>query len=74
MSTGDFNYMKEGLTADLAGLLVAQNGMSIAEALDVLYNSDTFAKLCDERTGLFFQSAEYVFSYLKNELAFGKMA
>lgn len=45
MSTVDFNYMKEGLTADLAGLLVAQNGMSIAEALDVLYNSDTFAKL-----------------------------
>lgn len=74
MTTSDFNYMKEAITADLAELLAQDFEMSIAEALDTLYGSETYTKLCDPATGLYFQSTQYIYSFLKGELATGKLA
>ena len=37
--------MIEGMSADLAELLSREYDMNIVEALDVLYNSETYAKL-----------------------------
>lgn len=62
------------MAADLAMLLSTDFNMSIPEALDTLYNSVTYEKLLDPRTGLYFQSAGYVYSFLKNEVTTGKMA
>ena len=73
MTTGDFNYMKEAVTADLAELLAQDFEMSIAEALDALYGSETYTKLCDPATGLYFQSTQYIYSFLKNELTTGQL-
>lgn len=73
MTTSDFNYMKEAITADLAELLAQDFEMSIAEALDALYGSETYTKLCDPTTGLYFQSTQYIYSFLKNELATGQL-
>lgn len=67
------NYMTECMAKDLALLLMEQYGMDIETALDTLYTSDTYAKLKDERTGLFFQSPLYVFDFLKKEITTGKM-
>lgn len=39
--------------------------------MDVLYNSDTFARLEDKNTGLYYQSPGYVYSYLNQELTSG---
>ncbi|MBR3854847.1 MAG: hypothetical protein IKM65_01670 [Bacteroidaceae bacterium] len=69
----DFNYMKEALAADLAELLAKDFNMSITEALDAMYGSETYSKLCDPNTGLYFQSSQYVYSFLKNELLTAKM-
>ena len=41
---------------------------SPAEALDVLYTSDTFDRLQQTDTGFYFQSVGYVASFLKNEI------
>jgi hypothetical protein len=73
MNREEFEYMKEALTTDLAELLVNNYHMSAIEALDVLYTSDTYAKLRDPQTGLYFQSSLYVYSLLENELATGSM-
>ena len=74
MSGSDFKYMKEALAADLAELLSKDFGMSVTESLDALYSSETYAKLSDPATGFYFQSARYVYSFLKNELTTGKVA
>lgn len=74
MTTSDFNYMKEAITADLAELLAQDFEMSIAEALDALYGSETYTKLCDPATGLYFLSTQYIYSFLKNELATGQLS
>lgn len=74
MNNSDFNYMKEAMAADLAELLAKDYGMSITESLDTLYNSDTYAKLNDPDTGLYFQSSQYVYSFLKTEIETGSVA
>lgn len=60
--------MKEALATDLAELLSQEFNMTVTEALDALYGSETYAKLSDPNTGLYFQSTQYVYSFLKNEL------
>lgn len=73
MNSTGFDYMKEALIADLVELLTRDFGMSITEALDVMYGSETYLKLCDPNTGLYFQSAQYVYSFLKSELQTAKI-
>ena len=68
MTDADFNYMKEALAADLAELLAKDFDMTITEALDTMYGSETYSKLCAPNTGLYFQSSQYVYSFLKSEL------
>ena len=41
--------------------------------MDMYYNSDTFERLSNPATGLYYQSPGYVYDYLRNELATGKM-
>ena len=74
MSTNDFEYMKEAMAADLAELLSNDLELTITEALDILYNSETYLKLSDPNTGLYFQSTLYVYSYLQQEISTGKIA
>ena len=71
MTESEFKYMKESASADLVEMLTQDFGMSMQEALDVFYNSETYAKLNNPATGLYFQSSKYVYSYLKNELSTG---
>ena len=73
MTSADFDYMKEALAADLAELIAKEFGMTVTEALDAMYGSDTYSKLCDPNTGLYFQSSRYVYSFLRNELLTAKM-
>ena len=73
MSTNDFEYMKEAMAADLAELQSNDLELTIPEALDILYNSETYLKLSDPNTGLYFQSTLYVYSYLQQEISTGKI-
>lgn len=74
MTTGDIQYLTEALTVDLAEMLSKDFNMSILESLDTLYNSETYQKLTNPDTGLYFQSSLYVYSYLKQEITTGKLA
>lgn len=69
----EFNYQKEGLVSDLVELLVQDYNLDLNTALTTLYESETFAKLSDPETGLYFQGSLYVYSYLKNELQTGSI-
>ena len=63
--------MQEDMYAVLAQLLMEKWHYSMDDALETLYNSDTFALVQDARTGLYYQSPGYVYSYLENELTLG---
>ena len=70
----EIQYMNECMLRDLAMMLIEEYNISLAEALDILYNSETFEKLQNPETGLYFQSPVYVFDFLQKELRQGKIA
>ncbi len=69
--TEEFKYLKEGLASDLVELLINDYTLDLNWALSTLYDSDTYTKISDPATGLYFQSSRYVYSYLQNELKNG---
>lgn len=70
----DIQYMNECMMRDLVVMLIDKYNVSLAEALDILYNSETYTKLQEPRTGLYFQSPVYVFDFLQRELEHGKIS
>lgn len=60
--------LKDELCVEIAGLLMDDYKYSPEEAIDVLYTSETFERLQDDATGLYYQSPGYVYSFLQNEL------
>lgn len=70
----DKQFLIECLAKDLIDMLMEDYQWDMQKCIDVLYSSETFAKLEDERTRLYYQGAVYVYEYLKNELETGIMA
>ena len=50
-----------------------EKGMDMIDALDAIYNYDTFTKVVDKSTGLMCQSDAYIHDYLTHESGTGKM-
>lgn len=65
--------MMNDIVKELVVLLIENRGMQMEEALDTVFNSDTYARLIDERTKLYTQSPRYVYDFLKTELLTGKV-
>lgn len=74
LTTEQVNILQEELCAELVEILMEEWHYTMQEALGVLYNSDTFALIQDTETGLYYQSAGYVYAYLDEELKTGKIA
>ena len=68
VSQAEFQNMKEEIVKDLISRLMEERGLTMPEAFDKVYNSRLFEKLNDPKTGLYFQSSGYVYSYLQEEL------
>ena len=66
-------YLVEGITKDIVYFLMEEEGYELTEALGVFYNSETFAKLTDEETGLYIESSSFVYEIFKSELKYGKI-
>lgn len=66
-------YLIECMSKDLVLLLMEDFEIDMKTALRTLYTSDTYTKLQDTKTGLYFQSPRYVYDFLKNEMKTGKI-
>ena len=69
----DVEFAIEELVKELALRLMEERGFSMKEALDTIYNSETYTKVLDLRTGLYSQSTAYVYSILETEILTGKI-
>ncbi len=74
VSQAEFQNMKEEIVKDLIVRLMEERSLSMAEAFDAVYTSHLFEKLSNPKTGLYFQSSGYVYSYLDRELKSGSQA
>ena len=67
----DIQFQIECLSSELVEMLMRKYGWDIKTALDELYSSETYERLCDPKCGLYYESPVYVFSYLQNEIETG---
>lgn len=67
----DIQFQIECLSTELTTMLMDEYGWGMKHALDELYSSETYKRLNDPESGLYYESAVYVFSYLKNEIETG---
>ncbi len=73
MSDAQTTFMIEELVKELTLRLMDERGLTMRQALDTVYNSETYTKVLDLRTGLFSQSTAYVYSILETEILTGKI-
>ena len=66
--------MKLDMTKNLAVLLMdAHPDLTMEQALSAVLNSDTYLRLQNHNTHLYYQSPRYVYDFLEKELTAGKM-
>lgn len=65
------NYLVAQIVDEMTAFLMADSGLGIAEALDAIYNSETYAKLMDAGTDIYTQSPSYVYELLSKEYRTG---
>ena len=68
------DQMTIDMVKNLALLLQEDNpSLSMEQALSMVINSDTYQRIHNDNTRLYYQSPRYVYSFLENELKTGKM-
>ena len=65
--------LKDDLCTESAGFLMDDYNYTPQQAIDILYTSETFERIQDDSTGLYYQSPGYVYSFLQNELRTAKV-
>ena len=60
--------MIEYTTQEVVGYLIEDNAITIEQAMEQFYLSDTFDKLSDVETGLYLEGSTYVYELLKREI------
>ena len=73
MNEAHVTFMIEELVKEMALRLMDERGLTMKQALDTVYNSETYSKVLDIRIGLFSQSTAYVYSILETEILTGKI-
>lgn len=68
VSQAEFQNMKDDIVKEIIARLMDERALSLQEAFDAVYGSRLFEKLSNPKTGLFFQSSGYVYSFLVEEL------
>jgi len=66
--------MIEDLSSEIIRILMEEWRYDMTQAMEIYYNSDTFERLSDPATGLYYQSAGYVYDFLKKELTTGQVS
>lgn len=69
----DTQYAKDLIVQDIIYFLMSEENMSMESAMETVYNSLFFEKLSDDETGLYFQSSDYNYELLQNEIKTGRL-
>ena len=65
-------YLMECVIKDIVALISVKEKYSLDKAMSEFYNSTTFDKLSNFKTGLYRESSGYVYDLYKSEKQYGK--
>ena len=68
----DIQFCIECISSDVTLMLMEEYGWGILEAMDRFLLSDTYRKLENPKTGLYFQSPVYIYEMLTEEFSKNK--
>lgn len=68
LNENQFQFIINSNVEQIAFYLQEDYGLSVIEALDKIYNSKIYDKLLNSQTGLYLQSPDYIYDYLKAEI------
>lgn len=63
----------EYITQDIVSWIMEEEKLSMEEALNHFYTSETFLKLTDQETGLYLDAPASVYSLYQDERKYGKL-
>ena len=70
----EIDHMKLDMVTKLASLLMEdQPQLTMEQAISTVVNSDTYLRLQEDESALYYQSPRYVYSFLASELKNGKV-
>lgn len=69
LNVNQFQFIINSNVEQIAFYLQEDYELSVIEALDKIYNSKIYDKLQNPQTGLYLQSPDYIYDYLKAEIA-----
>ncbi len=69
LNENQFQFIINSNVEQIAFYLQEDYELSVIEALDKIYNSKIYDKLQNPQTGLYLQSPDYIYDYLKAEIA-----
>ena len=70
----EIDHMKLDMVTKLASLLMEeQPQLTMEQAISMVVNSDTYMRLQEDESALYYQSPRYVYSFLASELKNGKV-
>ena len=70
----EIDHMKLDMVMKLASLLMEeQPQLTMEQAISTVVNSDTYLRLQEDESALYYQSPRYVYSFLASELKTGKV-
>lgn len=55
----NFQFLLEAISTDIIGWLMRDNSISLSEAISTWYNSETFEKVSEPKTGMYIESPAY---------------
>ncbi len=67
------NFLIEQNIQDIIAFIVEDENIDYDKAIDLFYSSRTFDKLSDPSTGLYLESAAYVYEIYKGERRHGEI-
>ena len=68
----EIDHMKLDMVTKLASLLMEEQ-LTMEQAISTVVNSDTYLRLQEDESALYYQSPRYVYSFLASELKTGKV-
>ena len=71
--TDETRFLIDSLVEQLTLMAVEEYGLSVPQALELVYNSQLYEKIMDLDSGLYYQSANYNDELLRHEMKYGKI-
>ena len=68
MTQAEYRFVVNHYVEGMVSFLMEDYEMPLLDAFGKVYESDTYQKLQNKRTGLYLRSAAYIYEYLKMEL------